>query len=393
MMGNSSWVAGNINSSIRRNEGIDILRGLAILSVILLHINIRVPFSGTFVGSAMPVSVYKILFWSGYYGVCIFFVISGFLITTTSLNRWDHLSEVNPKGFYLMRFARIMPLLVLLLLVLSVLHLSGVNGYVINPQQTSLGRAILAALTFHINWLEITTNYLPGPWDILWSLSIEEAFYLFFPLVCLFLKKEWHFVALVLAFLVISPFARTAWFHGYSFEEPDRNHFAFLDAISLGCLAAIVAKRVNLSKKALSVMAITGAAFIALILFFRTIARELHLGQTGLNVTILAIGTAMVLIWQQKRFTEARQKTYRLTGSIRFLGRNSYEVYLTHMFVVYVLVNGYNTLNLSGEWAWGLYLLVIVVSGLLGELVARWYSNPANRMIRKYLKTMHGYKH
>lgn len=386
MMRSSPWVAENTNSSVRRNEGIDILRGLAILSVILLHINIRVPFSDTFVGSAMPASIYKILFWSGYYGVCIFFVISGFLITTTSLNRWNNLSEVNPKGFYLMRFARIMPLLVLLLLVLSVLHLSGVNGYVINPQQTSLGRAILAALTFHINWLEITTNYLPGPWDILWSLSIEEAFYVFFPLACLVLKKEWHFVALVVVFLVISPFARTAWFHGYSFEEPDRNHFAFLDAISLGCLAAIVAKRVNLSKKSLSAMAITGTAFIALILFFRTITRELHLGQTGLNVTILAIGTAMVLIWQQKRFMEARQKTFRLTGWIRFLGRNSYEVYLTHMFVVYVLVNGYNTLNLSGEWAWGLYLSVIIVSGLLGELVARWYSNPANRMIRKYAR-------
>lgn len=285
-----------------------------------------------------------------------------------------------------MRFARIMPLLVLLLIVLSVLHLSGVNGYVINPQQTSLGRAIFAALTFHINWLEITTNYLPGPWDILWSLSIEEAFYLFFPLVCFFLKKEWHFVALVLAFLVISPFARTAWFHGYSFEEPDRNHFAFLDAISLGCLAAIVAKKVNFHKQALLALAVAGTVFISLILFFRTIARELHLGQTGLNVTILAIGTAMVLIWQQKRVTEARQKTFRLTGWIRFLGRNSYEVYLIHMFVVYVLVNGYNTLNLSGEWAWGLYLSVIIVSGLLGELVAQWYSNPANRMIRKYAR-------
>ena len=387
MTRNSLQFAENINKPVCRNQGIDILRGLAILSVILLHINIRVPFSYTFVGSAMPGAVYKILFWSGYYGVCIFFVVSGFLITTTSLNRWNNLSEVNPKGFYLMRFARIMPLLVLLLLVLSVLHLSGVNGYVINSQQTSLGRAILAALTFHINWLEITTNYLPGPWDILWSLSIEEAFYVFFPLVCLVLKKEWHFVALVLLFMVISPFARTAWFHGYSFEEPDRNHFAFLDAILLGCLAAIVAKKVNLSRQALLALAVTGTVFISLILFFRTITRELHLGQTGLNVTILSIGTAMALIWQQKRFTEARQKTYRLTGWIRFLGRNSYEVYLTHMFVVYVLVNGYNALNLSGEWAWGLYVSVIVVSGLLGELVARWYSNPANLTIRKYFKS------
>jgi peptidoglycan/LPS O-acetylase OafA/YrhL len=99
-----------------RNQGIDVLRGLAILSVILLHINTLVPFSDTLLGQSLPATLYKILFWSGYYGVCVFFVISGFLITTTSLNRWNGLPEISLKGFYLMRFARIMPLLLLLLL-------------------------------------------------------------------------------------------------------------------------------------------------------------------------------------------------------------------------------------------------------------------------------------
>ena len=110
--------------SNKRNSGIDVLRGIAVISVVLLHINIQIPFSDTYIGSIMPKMLYKFLFWSGYYGVCMFFVVSGFLITTTSLNRWTTLPKVSLSGFYTMRFARIMPLLVGLLLVLSVLHLS-----------------------------------------------------------------------------------------------------------------------------------------------------------------------------------------------------------------------------------------------------------------------------
>ena len=112
-----------------RNNGIDILRGLSILSVILLHFNIRVPFSETFIGAQFPKMLYSLLFWSGFYGVCVFFVISGFLITTSALNKWGSLPNINMKQFYSMRFARIIPLLVLLLVVLSTLHLGGVSGF------------------------------------------------------------------------------------------------------------------------------------------------------------------------------------------------------------------------------------------------------------------------
>jgi peptidoglycan/LPS O-acetylase OafA/YrhL len=370
----------------KHNSGIDVLRGLAIFSVILLHVNIRVPFSQTFIGGALPVAIYKILFWSGYYGVCIFFVISGFLITTSTLNKWGELPMLSLRGFYTTRFARIMPLLVALLVVLSLLHLAGVNGFVINSKRTSLGQAIFAALTFHINWLEIKIGYLPAAWDILWSLSIEEVFYLFFPLVFILLRKEKYFVFLVLAFLFISPFARTSWFLGYGFDEPDRNHFAFLDTISLGCMAAIVVRRIEINKIILRGMAIMGLAMMALVLFFRSVAHDLHLGQTGLNVTVLAIGAALVLIWMQKRFVNRKQKPMLSTAVIRFFGRNSYEVYLTHMFVVFALVETYHALKLSGEWVWGLYISVFLFSGLLGEFVARYFSNPVNSKLRELIK-------
>jgi peptidoglycan/LPS O-acetylase OafA/YrhL len=101
-----------------------------------------------------------------------FFVVSGFLITSTMLRRWGSIGEVNVRDFYLLRFARIAPLLLLLLVVLSVLDLIHVKGFVVSQKIGGLGRALLAAVTFHINLLEARRGYLPSSWDILWSLSL-----------------------------------------------------------------------------------------------------------------------------------------------------------------------------------------------------------------------------
>jgi peptidoglycan/LPS O-acetylase OafA/YrhL len=369
----------------KRNSGIDILRGISVIAVILLHINIRIPFSVTYIGSILPKMMYSFLFWSGYYGVCIFFVVSGFLITTTSLNRWVFLPGVSLRGFYTMRFARIMPLLVGLLVVLSVLHLSGITDFVINPAKTSLARALFAALTFQINWLEMKVGYLPGSWDVLWTLSLEEVFYLFFPVFCIICRKEWHFVALLSVFLIIGPFARIVWFSEN--ELGDHNNFAYMDAIALGCIAALVAKRITIKKHVLNSMSFVGWGFIILIMIFRRLAKQLYLIETGLNVTMLAIGTALVLIGMQQRFTEGKQLPSKFSAAFRYLGRNSYEVYLTHMFIVLLFVNMFKSLELSGEWAWLLYISILIASAMLGDLVARYFSNPLNSLLREKFKT------
>ena len=368
----------------KHNSGIDVLRGISILSVILLHLNIRVPFSVTFLGSIMPKMMYSVLFWSGFYGVCIFFVISGFLITTSALNKWGSLPTMSIRGFYSMRFARIIPLLFALILVISIFHLTGITDYVINKEKVSLGRTIFAALTFHINWLEMKVGYLPASWDVLWSLSIEEVFYLLFPIVCFICRKEWHFAALVSVSLVFSPLARTIWFQGD--ELSYHNNFAFLDAISLGCIAAIVAKRIEIKKAYLTVIAVSGLLMLVFIMIFRKWVYQIGLWDNGLNITLLAIGTALMLIWMQKRLASGQQKPSRYTGALRFLGRNSYEIYLTHMFVVLLFVKIFNTMKLSGEWAWVLYLSAIVISGILGYFVARYFSTPMNVFLRERFK-------
>src|SRR5262249_7895153 len=193
--------------------GIDLLRGLCIIAVVLHHINLRIHFRDSSFGALIGPAANRVLFWSGYYGVRVFFVISGFLIATWSLKRWGNFREIKLGKFYRMRFARIVPCLLGLLLLLAVLDRFGVRYFTINPQHTSLGRALVAALTFHINWLEAHTGYLPAAWDILWSLSVEEVFYIFFPLLCVLLRKQALIILLLLSFVVIGPYARI---HGFN---------------------------------------------------------------------------------------------------------------------------------------------------------------------------------
>jgi peptidoglycan/LPS O-acetylase OafA/YrhL len=151
-------------------------------------------------------------------------------------------------------------------------------------------------------------------------------------------------------------------------------------------MAALVAKRIDVRKWALNAFYIAGWGLIVFILLFRRTANQWHLIATGLNVTVLAIGTALVLVSMQKHFVSGRQKPSLLTAGLRFFGRNSYEVYLTHMFVVILLVNAFRLSELSGEWTWALYISALTTSALLGDIVARYFSNPINNFIRQRYK-------
>lgn len=251
-----------INQVSQRNDGIDLLRGICIIAVILLHCRIHIPFDHTI----MPQWLYNIVFGSGYYGVIIFFVISGFLITSHCLQRWGNLQNIHARQFYRMRFARIIPCLLALLLISSLLDLSQVHGFIINATKlskelfaargyhnTTLPQALFAALTFHINYLEakVMHRYLPGNWDVLWSLSVEEMFYLFFPVVCLLFRRSRYFITVMALFVLISPFART-FSHSEMWQE--YSYFGGMGGIAIGCLAALFSHQRKISKKIFSIL-------------------------------------------------------------------------------------------------------------------------------------------
>lgn len=357
------------------------LRGFSILAVLLLHLNIHFGFSDTFLKEILPKKLFSFLFWNGFYGVVVFFTLSGFLITSSILKKWGNLSKIELKTFYWLRFSRIIPLLVLLLIVLSILHIANIEGFVINSEQTSLSRAIFSVLTFHINWLEIKVGYLPANWDVLWSISIEESFYLFFPIICLFLKREWQFVMILLLFLILSPWARTQLYLGN--ELADKNHLAFIDSIALGCMTAIIIKKLTLSKWLNWTFLIVGWSMVVLILVFKGFVYKAGIVDLGLNITILSLGISLILFWMHKNHRSGKEKNYKIFSWLRHMGVYSYEIYLTHMFVIIFGVQIFNSLNLSANWIIPYSLLLILISYFLGKIIFYKFSEPINIWLRK----------
>ena len=171
-----------------RNPGIDLVRGVSIILVVIHHTALRIPLAKTGLAAILPRRLLTGLSWDGYEAVFVFFVVSGFLIAGNALTRWGALARLDPRAFYARRAARILPCLLALLATLCLLHLLHTPNYVITGPDQSLPGALLAALTLHLNWYEGRTGWLPSGWDILWSLSIEEVFYLAFPLLCRVLR-------------------------------------------------------------------------------------------------------------------------------------------------------------------------------------------------------------
>lgn len=364
-----------------RNIGIDVFRGLSILAVILLHLNIHFGISNTFLKEFLPKKLFSVLFWSGFYGVVVFFTLSGYLISHSIIKKWGGLAKINWKRFYWFRFSRIIPLLTLLLVVLSILHLGNFQGFTINSEQSSLGRAIFSALTFHINWLEIQVGYLPANWDILWSISIEETFYLFFPLICLFLKKDWQFVFVLLLFLFVSPWARTHLFLGN--DLADKNHLAFIDSIALGCMTAIIASKWTFKKSLYWTFLILGWAMLLLIFAFKGFVYKSGIVDLGLNLTILSLGVSFLLLWMHEKQRTGKERNWILLRFLRNMGIYSYEIYLSHMFVIILGARLFKRLDLSSDWLIPFLLLNIVASYFLGKLIFTYFSEPLNLRLRK----------
>jgi|SRR5579863_634334 len=361
-----------------RLDGVDLLRGLAILCVLMNHVNTRLRVNDVPYTEGIPKPLVHALVGNGQFGVQIFFAISGFLITSITLKRWGVLQNVNVGDFYLLRLARIGPLLLGLLAVLSALHFAGLQDFVVSARKGGLGRAVLAALTFHVNVLEAHRGYLPANWDVLWSLSVEEMFYLFFPLAAWLLGRIRLFIAFLFVFIILGPFARAVFARDNDIWQ-DYSYLGGMDAIALGCLTALIVSRVQFSPAMLKVLAWIGVALVIAMLGFSGLPFLFPLGATGLEETILAIGTCLVII-------AAAQTQWRcpdVLRPLRRLGQRSYEVYLTHMFVVFAFLHLFWVLN-KPMWFVPLYfVLSIVVAALLGDSVARLYSDRMNAFLRQ----------
>ena len=364
--------------SSNRLDDVDVLRGLAILFVVLNHVHMRLAIAGIPYAANISKPLIASLIWNGQFGVQIFFAVSGFLITSTALRRWGPLSNISLRDFYLLRFARIAPMLLALLAVLTVLHYANVSPFVVSEKTGGIGRALLAALTLHVNVLQAHRGWLPANWGVLWSLSVEEMFYLFFPVVALFFSRRIFFPAILLCFVALGPFARTVFARGNDIWS-DQSYLGGMDAIALGCLTALLVRRVRFSRIALGTFTAVGATLIVFILVGLRLFYVPLITKPGLDMTIIALGTCLIMI----AAAQTHWKGPRLLAPLLQLGQGSYEVYLTHMFVVFAFFAIFVKLGSPLWCAPLLFVASIVVAAVTGDIVARFFSEPLNRILRE----------
>lgn len=367
----------------QRNRRIDLIRGVSILLVLFHHFNIAYHLNDTILAGTFGWNAVRAVARNGNYGVTMFFVISGFLITSNAGRRWAGLGNVDTRAFYARRIARIVPCLLLLLAIVNVAALAGLAIFQNHaPAGTPVSFWIvnLASLTFWMNVLIGAHGWVNYPLGVLWSLSVEEVFYLAFPLLCIVLRRESRLLAFWLVIAAIGPLYR------FTHQSDEGGflyaYFACFDGIAMGCCAAMLAKRFVLRGRwavALQGVVVAGMAYLYL---YRPI------GETNvLGVTAMALGTAVLLLATYDRNDTPREKGawYPATAGIAWFGRRSYELYLFHLIVLGVIRTVRPPRIVFGDEKLLLLALFFVLSALLSAGVARFYSEPLNRKSRNWL--------
>ncbi len=202
-------------------------------------------------------------------------------------------------------------------------------------------------------------------------------FYFCFPLICRTLGRDKVIVSLLLIFVVLGPIGRSVLSHG----NPVWHEYSYLgsmDAIALGCLTAMLSSRYRLPRRLLRVCGICGAALLATVLGFSTSIDRWGLGRSGLDMTVVAFAACLLL-------AAAAQSEWRSPRALRPLllpGRRSYEIYLTHMFIVLAFFGYFIRIGRPLDVVPMLFVAVILAAIVLGELVGRVVSEPLNRLLR-----------
>lgn len=360
-----------------RNYTIDFLRGVAILLVLVLHFNIAYHLDQSALNRIFSVNFIKAIASNGNYGVTIFFVISGFLITSTSLERYKKLGNLDLVGFYIFRFARIMPCLLLVLCLITLFNSLHIPIFQNHANTTSFVLGIFSVLTFWHNVLMEKIGYFNYCLNILWSLSVEEIFYIVFPLLCVFLKNTRFILLFFFSLIIISPIYRSH----YTGSEIVAlyGYLSCFDAIAIGCVAAIIANKIEFTNGLRKVVLYSASLFIVIIYFYSGIMENVVLG-----VSLMALATAVYLISASSE-KAASNNTSLLTRIICWFGKNSYELYLFHI-VVLALMKEMVSRDALGDYTklvWA--ALFIGISVLVAGTISAYYSSPMNKRFRNIL--------
>ena len=319
-------------------------------------------------------------------GVYIFFVISGYLITSMSLRRYHDFGKIRLREFFIFRMSRILPALLLLVTVNLLFHFSGKSGFEI-PAAVSIRRLLVYVFTFRFNLFYLDGGTTLAAWAVLWSLAIEEVFYLVFPVISRILRLEILMCILFICVFAQGPFYRmdNGWGSLYLYR-------GCFDSLALGCLVATITRHLDrlgqitwLSR----LLRLIGLAVIFTFYFAFSI-HESPMVWSWLP-TAIPIGAAIFLLGcssvdHAKTGPGEREKIPLAVWIICIPGFLSYELYLFHIPLLLLLKSPLSHLRiLTHGWlpVDVTFAMVMVFMTLLCGLLHLYFSEPILRYVRR----------
>lgn len=336
---------------------LDGLRGIAIISVLIHHKLTAFSVNG------------------GFLGVDLFFVLSGFLITGILLSEFENTQSISLQNFYMRRVLRLGPgLLVYLLACLFVTY---------RMQRIELSqevKLIASALVYSTNWrMAFGMNSFLDPTAITWSLSIEEQFYLVWPLLffgCLMLKVRRGVIVAGLATVILAILVHRSLLldAGAGLTRLYYGTDTRADALLVGCLMALLpVARVSMKMK----RCLNLASVLSLIgLFYFTATSRftdpfLYRG----GYTLIALLAGLVIIVAANSPPRILSAVLR-RPTLQWFGKVSYGLYLWHWLVVLS-----SSFYFLGYWEpWAKLALAVGIASASFYLVER----PFNRLKTRF---------
>lgn len=360
--------------------GLDGIRAIAVMAVLFYHAN-------------QPWAL------GGFLGVETFFVLSGFLITSLLLAEWDSTQAIDLRHFWLRRARRLLPAVWLLLLVLPLLAVLFARDAL--PRLTE---DIPAALLYSTNWVYIVREVpyfeafgRPPLLQQLWSLAVEEQFYLLWPLLLLFLLRisKGNRFGLLFATLILTALS-TAWMAVlYSPDADPLRIYYGTDTRAAGFLVGAMLTMIwsppqTLQRSHGRLSEILGwAGLLSLAVLYNKLNEfQPFLYRGGILVTALA--SALLIVGASTPGTWISRLLE--TRLLRWIGSRSYSIYLWHWPVFMLTRPGFD-LELPILW---IRLGQVAVTFLLAELSYRWIETPVRQhgfraSLRSLQETLRGW--
>lgn len=283
---------------------LDGIRGLAIIAVLLLHAG---------------------LIRGGFIGVDVFFVLSGFLITTLLLEEHHHSGRVDLRAFYVRRMRRLLPALGALLIAITTVYV-GLGIFSLEL----LGR--LAAGLFYVANIAHALGYVfPQELGHLWSLAQEEQFYVLWPplLILALRRQSLRWIAGALAFAIAVAFV----WRGYLTAQQGFTERVWVapdtraDGLLVGCLVAVMRARGFLSGRGRVLQAAGLGALLGLFAQAMLMGYDVVTLYVGRPACVLAAGVLIAAVVANEDVLAARLMSLR---PLVWVGAISYSVYLWH---------------------------------------------------------------